>query len=327
MSQNARGALTALLAFAIYATHDVVVKTLGAHYSAFQIVFFSVLFGFPMAMVMLIRDVNPGTLRPVHPWWTLARTAAAVTTGISAFYAFSVLPLAQTYAILFSAPLLVTVFSIPILGEKVRLRRWIAVIVGLCGVLVVLRPGGTELGFGHLAALVAAITSATASVIVRKIGREERSVVLLLYPMLAQFLVMGASLPFVYEPMPVAHLGLSAAMAAMAFLAAALMIEAYRHGEAVIVAPMQYSQILWATVYGMLFFAEVPDLSTLVGAGIVVGSGLYIVLRESRMRASENTPVLRTRSRFETGTFPRVGVLLRLKKAGPEDRRTRRREH
>lgn len=317
MTPNARGALTALLAFAIFATHDVVVKTLGAHYSPFQIVFFSVLFGFPLAMLMLIRDGTPGTLRPVHPWWTLGRTAAAVTTGVCAFYAFSVLPLAQTYAILFSAPLLVTVFSIPILGERVRLRRWSAVIVGLCGVMVVLRPGTTELGPGHLAALVAAISSSLASVIVRKIGREERSIVLLLYPMLAQVLVMGAALPLVYQPMPVTHIGLSAAMAAMAFLAAALMIEAYRHGEAVIVAPMQYSQIIWASLYGMIFFAEVPTRSTLLGAGLVAASGLYIVLREGRSASSDNTPVLRTRSRFETGTFPRIGALLRLRRDPP----------
>ncbi|WP_375688197.1 DMT family transporter [Pseudooceanicola sp. LIPI14-2-Ac024] len=311
MTSNARGALTALLAFGIFATHDVVVKTLGAHYSAFQIVFFSVLFGFPMAMLMLIRDVQPGTLRPVHPWWTLGRTAAAVTTGVCAFYAFSVLPLAQTYAILFSAPLLVTVFSIPILGEKVRLRRWTAVIIGLCGVMVVLRPGEAELGLGHLAALLAAISSSLASVIVRKIGREERSVVLLLYPMLAQFVVMGSALPFVYQPMPLPHLGLQALMAIMAFAAAALMIEAYRHGEAVIVAPMQYSQILWATFYGALFFAEFPDMNTFVGATVVVGSGLYIVLREGRVSAT--APVLHTRSRFETGTFLRAGVLSRLR--------------
>lgn len=315
MGPNARGALTALLGFAIFATHDVVVKTLGAHYEAFQIVFFSVLFGFPLAMLMLIRDVTPGTLRPVHPWWTLGRTVAAVTTGTSAFYAFSVLPLAQTYAILFASPLLVTVFSIPILGERVRLRRWTAVIIGLCGVLVVLRPGATELGLGHLAALAAAVASALASVIVRKIGRDERSVVLLLYPMLAQFVLMGALLPFVYRPMPLAHMGMSAAMAAMAFLAAALMIEAYRHGEAVVVAPMQYSQIIWATLYGALFFAELPDGATLLGAAIVVGSGLYIVLREGRAQSSENSPVLGTRSRFETGTFPRVGALLRLRRA------------
>ncbi len=159
MTPTIQGALLALLAFGIYATHDVIVKILGSTYSPFQIVFFSVLFSFPLAMILLIRDTEPGHLRPVHPWWTAVRTVAAVTTGGAAFYAFSVLPLAQVYAILFAAPLLITILSIPILGERVRLRRWMAVIVGLCGVLVVLRPGTTDLELGHLAALVAALSA------------------------------------------------------------------------------------------------------------------------------------------------------------------------
>jgi drug/metabolite transporter (DMT)-like permease len=321
MGANAKGALLALLAFAIFATHDVIVKTLGASYSPFQIVFFSVLFGFPLVTLMLIRDAEPGHLRPVHPWWTLTRTGAAVITGGSAFYAFATIPLAQTYAILFAAPLLITILSIPILGETVRLRRWMAVIVGLIGVMVVLRPGATELTLGHFAAMVAAFGSALASIIVRKIGQDERSVVLLLYPMLANFLVMGALLPFVYQPMPVAHLGGLALMSIMAFIASALVIAAYKSAEAVIVAPMQYSQILWAVLYGVLFFGEWPDGMTALGAAIIIASGVYIVLREGRGKASDNTPVLQSRSRFETGTFPRTSANLRaaLKRTGPHD--------
>src|SRR6056297_1778793 len=157
MSGNAKGALLALLAFGIFSTHDVAVKILGGIYSPFQIVFFSVLLSFPLAMVMLMRDARPGTLVPAHPWWLAVRTVAAVITGVSAFYAFSVLPLAQTYAILFATPLLITILAIPVLGEVVRLRRWLAVLVGLAGVLVVLRPGQTDLSPGHLAALVAAV--------------------------------------------------------------------------------------------------------------------------------------------------------------------------
>ncbi len=311
MGPNAKGALLALLAFGIFSTHDVIVKTLGASYSPFQIVFFSVLFGFPLVTIMLIRDATPGHLRPVHPWWTLLRTTAALCTGVSAFYAFSTLPLAQVYAIIFAAPLLITILAIPILGEQVRIRRWAAVIVGLCGVLVVLRPGGTTFELGHLAALVAAFGSALASIIVRKIGQDERNVVLLLYPMLANFVVMGALLPLVYQPMPMLHLGGIAAMSILAFIASTLVIAAYKSGEAVVVAPMQYSQILWASVYGALFFDELPDLWTVVGAGIIIASGVYIVLREGGKNNSENTPVLQSRSRFETGTVPRVRMFQR----------------
>ncbi|RVT87373.1 DMT family transporter [Rhodobacteraceae bacterium CCMM004] len=308
---NLLGAATALAGFALFAVHDVTVKVLGGSYAPFQIVFFNVLFAFPLATVMLMRETAPGTLRPVHPWWTALRTGAALAVGVSAFYAFSTLPLAQVYAIIFAAPLIITVLSIPILGERVGAHRWAAVAVGLIGVLVVLRPGAQSLGLGHLAALVAAVGSATASVIVRKIGRDERSAVLMLYPMVANVAAMAAILPFVYRPMPLVDLGWSALAAVLAFIAGLCMIAAYRRADAAVVAPMQYSQILWAALFGALFFDERPDTWTWVGAGIVILSGLYIVVRESVVGVSRHTPVLETKSRPETGTMPRISAMLR----------------
>lgn len=315
MNPNLKAALMALTAFGLFASHDVIIKVLGGGYSPVQIVFFSVLFSFPLAMLYLLRDATPGTLIPVHPWWMAARTVAAVITGFCAFYAFSVLPLAQVYAILFASPLLITVLAIPILGEQVKLRRWIAVAIGLTGVLVVLRPGQAELELGHLAALVSAICGSFASIIVRKIGREERTVVIMLYPMMANFVVMAALLPLVYQPLPLADLGKLGIIAVLAWTAGRFLIAAYNNGEAVIVAPMQYSQILWATMYGLLFFDEQPDRNTIIGSAIIIASGLFIVLRESRSEASEQ-PVLRTRSRPETGTTPRVSPFLRKDKRG-----------
>ncbi|MEM9435879.1 MAG: DMT family transporter [Pseudomonadota bacterium] len=310
MSPNLRAVLLALLAFAIFATHDAIVKFLGADYSAFQIVFFSVLFSFPIATLLLLRDRTAETLIPKHPYWVAARTLAAVITGATAFYAFSALPLADTYAILFASPLIITILAVPILGERVGLRRGIAVLVGLAGVIIVLRPGVTELSVGHLAALVCAISGSFASIIVRRIGREERSIVLILYPLVANFVLMGALMPLVYDPLPVDHLGLLFAVAALALGATLCLISAYKRGEAAIVAPMQYSQILWATAYGFFFFGEIPQWNTAVGAGVIILSGLYIVLRESR-KAETQAPVLRTRSRFDTGTVPRVSTMIR----------------
>jgi drug/metabolite transporter (DMT)-like permease len=311
MSPNLRGALFALLAFAIFSTHDVIIKVLGGSYSPIQIVFFSVLLSFPLATVMLMRDSTADTLIPRHPWWLALRTVAAVITGVSAFYAFSVLPLAQTYAIIFASPLLITVLAIPVLGEKVGLPRWIAVLVGLAGVMVVLRPGTTELGLGHLAALAAALGGSVAAIVVRKIGAEERPVVMLLYPMVVNFIVMAALLPLVYEPMPIDHLGMLGVIAVFAWTANRLVIAAYQSGEAAIIAPMQYSQIIWASLYGFLFFDEVIDGPTALGAGIIIASGLFIVLRESMGGKSATTPVLRSRSRAETGTTPRVSLIMR----------------
>lgn len=290
MSANAKGALLALIAFGLFSTHDVFIKTLGATYSPIQIVFFSVLLSFPLATIMLMRDAKPGTLVPVHPWWMALRTVGAVITGVSAFYAFSNLPLTQTYAILFATPLLITVLSIPILGETVRLPRWVAVIVGLLGVMVVLRPGATSLTLGHAAAILAAFSGAFASIVVRKIGAEERTVVLLLYPMVANFIVMGIALFFVYQPMPGTHLAMLAVISVMAWIAGRFIIAAYQTGEAAIVAPMQYSQILWATAYGLIFFEEKPDIYTAVGAAIIIASGAVHRLSRKQWWDIKNNP-------------------------------------
>ena len=144
----------------------------------------------------------------------MTRALTTVTTGAAAFYAFSVLPLAQTYAIFFAMPLLITVLSIPMLGEHVGIRRGLAVLVGLIGVMIVLRPGQAEMQLGHLVGLCAAFSGALNSVIVRKIGTAERSAVLMLYPMIATVILMGAILPFVYRPMPVEHLALAGVITA-----------------------------------------------------------------------------------------------------------------
>jgi S-adenosylmethionine uptake transporter len=306
MKSTVRGALLALAAFGLYASHDVVVKFLGEQYSPFQIIFFSGLLGFPFVTLMLMRDKTDGNLRPRHKWWVTVRTLAALLNVVAGFYAFSVLPLAQAYAIFFAMPLLITLMAIPLLGERVGLHRGVAVVAGLIGVIVVLQPGSVPLGLGQLAALAAALTGAFVSVIVRKIGQDERSAVLMLYPMMLNFLASGAMLPFVYQPMPVEHLGLLALMSLLGFVATILVIEAYRTSPAVIVAPMQYSQIVWAAFYGFLFFDEGIDLPTLVGTAIIIASGLYIVVREGRPNVSENRPVLETQIRTVTANSPRA---------------------
>jgi S-adenosylmethionine uptake transporter len=311
MGPHAKGALYSLAAFGVYATHDVVIKFLGTDYSAFQIIFFSGLLGFPLIAVMLLSDKSDGNLVARHPWWSALRALTAVATGAAGFYAFSVLPFAQTYAIFFAMPLLITLLAIPMLGERVGMRRGIAVVVGLLGVLIVLRPGSAELSLGHLAALSAALTGALNSVVVRKIGAKERSAVLLLYPMIASFFVTGLTMPFVYVPMPVEHLAMMAVIAVFGLIGAQLSIAAYRLAPAVIVAPMQYSQILWAVAYGAMFFNEYPDQWTVVGAAVIIASGIYIVLREGTPKVSKNSPVLSNKSRPETGLMPRIGLLLR----------------
>jgi S-adenosylmethionine uptake transporter len=314
-ASNIRGALMALLAFGLYATHDAVVKYLGAAYSPLQIIFFSTLFAFPLLALMLVRDRTDGNLWPRRPGWVFLRAGVAVVNVACGFYAFSVLPLAQAYAIFFVMPMLVTLLAIPMLGERIGIRRGIAIAVGLVGVLIVLQPGRAPLGLGQLAALAAAATGAFVSVVIRKIGAEERSAVLMIYPMIANFVAMGIALPFVYRPLPVEHLGLLALMSGLGFLGGLSIIAAYRHAPAVIVAPMHYSQMLWAALYGWLFFGEGLDPATGLGAAVIVASGLYIVLREDTPRVSQTRPVLQSGQRTDSVSVFKLSHLLK-----PRDR-------
>ncbi len=297
-----RGLGFAFLGFAVFASHDVLIKVLGGTYSVLQIIFFATLFSFVPMAVTILTDRATGNFLPRHPWLILLRSALMITGMSCAFYAFSVLPLAEVYSLLFSFPLIVTVLSIPILGEVVRAQRWAAVGVGLIGVLIVLRPGATDITLGHLAALMAAFCSAFASVLVRKIGNEERSAVLILYPMLLAIAVMSLAQPVVYLPPSLPHLAMMALVGVFSVIAQHLIILAYRAAPAGVVAPSQYSQIIWATLFGMIFFGENPDGWVALGAGIIIASGVFVVWRESRANTSANTPVLRVRSpRSDTG--------------------------
>lgn len=308
-ANNLRGAMLALLAMGIYSTHDVVIKALGEHYPAFQILFFAQLLSFPLVALMLLQARDGGSLRPAHPGWVAARSACIVVSGVCGFYAFSTLPLAQVYAILFATPLLVTVLSVPLLGERVGTHRWLAVVVGLAGVLIVLRPGQSELALGHLAALGGAVSGALASVITRRLGTGEKPVVLLLWPMLGNFVLTGAALSLDYVPMTLGDLALAGVIAVLGLIAGFLVILSYRVGEATVVAPMQYSQILWATAYGWFLFQERLDGPTIIGAGIIIASGLYIVYRETRHGQTPH-PALRS----ETVVTPRDSLLKRLRR-------------
>jgi drug/metabolite transporter (DMT)-like permease len=290
-STSAVSMVAALLAFGLFSSHDALVKLLGLDYSIFQIIFFSVLFSFvPMTMLMT-ADKKMDNFRPHHPWQVGIRTITSVIAMSCAFYAFTNLPLAEAYALIFATPLLVTILSVPMLGETVRLRRWLAIFAGLIGIFIVLRPGYTQLSLGHISALVAAFASAITSIIARRIGSEERSAVLILYPMLANLLIMACILPFVYKPVQIEDLGLMASVGILVIFAQLAIIAAYRSAPAVFVAPFQYSQILWAVLYGYILFGDTPDKWVAVGASIIIGSGLFVVWRESRENISQNNPV------------------------------------
>jgi len=307
LSNASRSFGLSILAFGLFSSHDAVIKSLGAQYSVFQIIFFSTLFAFVPLTLMMMADRNLDNFRPHHPWLIAARTLSSLVAMSSAFYSFTVLPMAEVYSLLFATPLLITALSVPLLGESVGVRRWIAVIAGLAGVFIILKPGTTDLTLGHATALIAAVASSLSSIIVRKIGNKERSAVLILFPMISSIVVMAVLMPFVYKPVALPDLGSMAAVGLLAVGAQMAIIGAYRVTTSVaLVAPVQYSQILWAVLFGYLFFEEFPNFRVAIGAAIIISSGVFVVWRENRADVSDINPVTRTSNpRPDTGPSPK----------------------
>ena len=293
-----RGIGFSLAGFSLFSLHDALIKSISG-VPVFQIVFFVVLFSFVPFVFMLAFSGKTISLRPNLPGLVSLRCLFGSGSLICAFYAFNALPLTQVYSLLFSAPVLITLLSIPILGEQVKLIRWLAILLGMAGILIVLRPGVVALSFGHLAALVAAVCVASASVVTRKIGSREHSVTLLLYPMLTNVVVSGALVCLVYVPMPGIALLKMCIVGLLSVVAQMLMINAYRSCEAQYIAPMQYSQMLWAILYGVVIFNDSIDRYVVLGAMVIAISGLLFIWRE--LVASVSQPVLRTRNLRATG--------------------------
>jgi S-adenosylmethionine uptake transporter len=282
-----RGAFYALAAFTLYSLNDITVKFLGTDYSVVQILFFSGMAGIPLVVVQLMASREVGSLRPVLPVWTALRMVIVVLNGFLVAYSFTALPLSQVYAIFFLMPLFICLLAVPLLGEAIDLPRGLAVVAGLVGVVIVLRPDQVALQPAHFCALAGSTLGALYYIIIRKTGRVERLAVIMLYPMLAQVAAVALLLPYFYVPMPTYHLGLTGLMALEGFGGTLLIIMAYRHAPAVVVAPMQYVQIIVATLFGVLHFGEPMTAGTVAGIAIIIAAGLYIMLRSNNGRAAQ----------------------------------------
>lgn len=282
-----------LTGFAIFSLHDALIKSI-VGIPVFQTAFFAVLFSFVPFTLFLAFDGRERTMRPRLPLLVGLRCLFTVVGLLAVFHAFGNLPLAEVYSLLFAAPILITLLAIPLLGEKVRLIRWFAILLGMAGVLVVLQPGKTTLSIDHMAALAAAACVALNSIVARKIGAREHSSTLIIYPMLTNVVVTGIATAFVYVPLPGDVLLKLCAIGLLSVIGQTLMILAYRSSEAQFVAPMQYSQMLWALIYGAWIFNESVDKTVLLGSAVIVCSGLLFIWRE--LVASVKQPVLRTRN-------------------------------
>ena len=254
-----------ILAYFLFGSSDAIVKLLVQKYSIMQLIASQVVFALiPVAGIVYAI----GGLRKPHrknlPLLAL-RGFLAGFGGIIGFFAFSRLPMADVYAIAFCTPLIVTVLSIPLLGEKVGIRRWAAVVVGFVGVMIMVRPGFMTLTLGHVAALVMAVTGAGTVLIMRHLRGSESPSTMVATVMIGLLCISMPALPFVFIMPTAGDLALSAASGLMMGCAQFCILRALSLASAATVAPMQYSMMIWGVLYGFVIFSTTPDAYVLTG--------------------------------------------------------------
>jgi drug/metabolite transporter (DMT)-like permease len=258
-------------------------KYLGTRMDVLQVV--SVRYASAFLLTLLISNpiVRPGLLQTAKPLLQVGRSALLLGSTCFNFMAFRYLQLDEALAILFSTPFMVAILAGPMLGEWVGWRRWIAIGVGLLGVLVVVRPGLGGLQWAALLSAASAVCYAFYSIATRMLARYDSSATTLFYSNMLGAAIMLPVLPFVWTPPRSVLEGvLMVAMGAFGAFGHYLLIVAHRHAPASVLSPFMYTQLIWATTFGYLVFGNIPNHWTLTGAAIVIGSGLYLLHRERR---------------------------------------------
>ena len=288
--QPRRAALLMLVSVALFALMDAGLKTLAAHYPPFQVAAMRGLSSLPLVLGWALASAGPGALLRVRWPLHLVRGVLGIVMMASFVYALKRLPLSTAYSIFFVAPLLITALSVPILGEHVGPRRWAAIAVGLLGVLVVLRPTGEGvLTLAGLAVLVAAFGYAVSAILVRVLARTDSTQATTFW--LLALMALGAGLlawPG-WVPLRGEHAAIIAGIGIAGALGQYTITEAFRSGEASLVAPLEYSALVWGVLLDLSLWGVLPDGLTWLGAAIIVGSGLYLIRRE-RVHAEAEHP-------------------------------------
>lgn len=281
------GIAYAIGATLIFALLNALIKWQAERYSVVELAFFR--HAFALVPTLILTFVSGGllALKTKRPLGHLRRSATGIVSMILSFTAFALLPLADATALMFAGPLFLTALSVPLLGEKVGIHRWSAVLVGLIGVLIMTRPSSATFQLGALAALGSALLSAFSMISVRQLSRTENPIAIVFYFTLIGALLSGAALPFGFWTTPTL---LDAAALVLIGLSGGvgqyIITLAYRSAPASVISPLGYSAIIWSTLIGYLVWDQFPDAPVLIGATVVIASGLYILYRETVRRVA-----------------------------------------
>ena len=286
LGQNARGMLWMLVSTAVLASMHAAVRHVSADMHPFEIAFFRNIFGFVAILPMLIREGWAG-LTSKQPKLQVLRGVTGIIAMLCWFYSLSVVPIATATALSFTAAVFASLGALVFLGEKMRLRRWTAVVISFVGVFVILRPGGEGFDLQALYVLASASMWGTSIVIVKQLSRTDSSVSIVSWMSISLAVLSIPPAIAVWTQPSIEQLLWLALIGLLGTVGHLTMIRALRDAETTAVMSVDFSRLIWATLFGTLFFFDPIDAMTWLGGGIIFASGLYIIYREARIKSGE----------------------------------------
>ena len=278
---NQAAILFMLAAVALFALMDAGLKLLAPHYPPLQVAALRGMSSLPFVLVWVLCTANVRSLLRVHWPLHLLRGVLGIGMMVGFVYGLRSMPLSTAYSITFIAPMLVTAMAGPLLGETVGRQRWIAIGIGMLGMLVILRPTGQGVATaGGLAVLIAAACYAASAITVRMLAQRDSVQAMVLWFLVLLSLGAGLLAAPGWVPVQGSDVWIIAGVGLAGSLAQVALTEAFRRGEASLIAPLEYTALFWVVCLDLLLWGVLPDTVTWIGAGIIVASGLYLLRRE-----------------------------------------------
>jgi len=281
-----------LAAVASFSLMDAGMKLLSAHYPVLQVTMLRGAASLPFVLAWVLASAGPRSIVPVR--WGLHLLRGVLGMAMIGCFVFALrrMPLSTAYTIYFVAPLLVAALSVPLLGEKVGPRRWTAIGIGLVGVIVVLRPGVDGIvSLPGLMVLLAATAYAIAAVTVSLLTRTDTPQSMVVW--FLGIMAVGAGLAAIpgWVPLRLEHAGLILGMGLAGAFGQIALTNAFMRGDASLIAPLEYTGLVWVIGWDWLLWRTLPDAATWTGAAIIVASGLYLLRRERVVGAERAPPI------------------------------------
>ncbi|WP_417694135.1 DMT family transporter [Roseibium sp.] len=282
-ARTTTGILLMCAGVACLCVNDAIAKTLSSSYYPVQVLFLRSIIALPFAALIAWKMGGVAALKSYRPAAHLLRGLLWIAAATMFFTSLGLLGLAEATTLIFAAPMFICALSALVLREQVGWRRWLAVLVGFVGVLIVVRPGSDTFQAASLLPIATAVLYALLMISARWVDPRESVWTMMVYLVGVGTLLSALAAPFFWLPVQGKDIWLFFGIAVFGTAGMTLMTQAFRFAPAPAVAPFDYTALLWATLLGYVFWGEIPDTATYVGASVIVASGLFIVYREWKL--------------------------------------------